>query len=66
MTPIEQLEAMSNDQLKAFAEQAEADTIQAATFDKDSDWHASCFAALHLACVEMSARGLHVTGGTKQ
>lgn len=62
MTPKERLEAMSNDELIAFAEQAEADTVLAATFDNNSEWHEACFAALALASFEMSARGITVKG----
>ena len=64
---MRELEVMTNDQLRAFAEQAESDLYQAATFDKDSDWHASCFAALYMACMEMNSRGMKpLTAGTMQ
>jgi hypothetical protein len=55
---MNELEAMTNEELRAFAEQAEGDLYQAATFEKDSDWHGSCFAALYMACMEMSSRGM--------
>lgn len=55
---VAHLKTLSDADLRAFMAQAEIDNFAAATADKDSDWHQSCFAALYVACLEASDRGL--------
>jgi HEPN domain-containing protein len=50
--------AMSDDELRAFFDEAKADLTAAARDEPESEWHQSCFAAVMLAAMEAQARGI--------
>lgn len=54
-SPVEQ---MSDYELIAWCSQAKEDLEDAATNQPQSDWHATCFAALYQIACEMNRRGL--------
>ena len=55
---MKDLESMSDQELREFADKAERDNCQAASVQQNSEWHEACFAALFLACSEMNRRRL--------
>ena len=49
---------MSNEQLRDKADDIYDDLIDAVEKVPQSDWHATCFAAMYAACAEMQRRGM--------
>lgn len=52
------LASLTDEQLLKNADMAHADVIKAAEEDRNSEWHAECFAGLFYYCTEMNRRGL--------
>jgi hypothetical protein len=50
--------AMSDDELRAKADEIYCDLVEAANMVPQSGWHEACFAAMHCACTEMRKRNM--------
>jgi hypothetical protein len=47
---------MTNDELRAKADEIYEDLIDSAQLVPNTPWHEACFGALHMACTEMQKR----------
>lgn len=54
----EHLESLTNEELLAKLEEAKSDLAIAAATERDSDWHAACFAGVLTYALEVQERGI--------
>jgi hypothetical protein len=56
----EQMASLTDDEVIAWAKTANEDCIEAGNTERDSDWHAACFAACVVFSQEMARRGINM------
>ena len=57
----DELKALSDADLLVWAKTASDDLAEAANYQRESEWHQSCFAAAVAFSLEMSRRGLRLS-----